>query len=485
MTTRKNLAHRPGPPTYLDLRTQFGWLSSPNKISPADLAGLIDHIITLPNTILEIAPYMFGGKPFSNPPYSTTSPSWASDQVGGQTFPDNSTPVWEWNPVLNPGNELDDSVGVSGVALSPQISKNDNWFYHPFGFDYEFYIAVDPQYTQQGNSVLSVTNNGIDIFHNNNSDTEYSAATKEANEDLGLMIPGVLGVEWDSGLVPQDYRAQDLDRVVVFGRWIVDAGHPDFHTEIHPPLLLAVARPLSDTATRSTLIGRPFLVSQQFSNGALREHFIKEIEAVAIPAIFTGIPGSLRVEAHPKVFTTPFSGVKLYNYLVRTPYKRKSAKDELRMRFHFTVRTGIAIQLYQFDDDTIGVLVLMIDTDYKPPALPTRHDATVSLAELMAYPPLASLLNDIMGSSFVAGFAGGAVNWVLNKGILTDAYDIPTASSQFDQNIRAFSASALNKNNPHFDVDDSQPFPVYGFLEVYWFDTDILAEIPHPPNPVP
>jgi hypothetical protein len=33
-----------------------------------------------------------------------------------------------------------------------------------------------------------------------------------------------MGVEWDSGVIPEPYRSRGGDRVAVFGRWIVDAG---------------------------------------------------------------------------------------------------------------------------------------------------------------------------------------------------------------------------------------------------------------------
>src|SRR5271169_966217 len=102
---------------------------------------------------------------------------------------------------------------------------------------------------------------------------------------LGLVAsssPGVLGVETDHDLIPDSYQPQDGDRTALFGRWIVDCGHGDeegtsgWHTEIHPPLLVATGRGTgsgyfgancSGEQTCSSVIGRPFLVSQQFGDG--------------------------------------------------------------------------------------------------------------------------------------------------------------------------------------------------------------------------
>src|SRR5207302_7405860 len=129
---------------------------------------------------------------------------------------------------------------------------------------------------------------------------------------------GILGVETDQDLVPLEYRAREGDRVAVFGRWIVDAGHSDFHTEIHPPLLLVTARqgggavttqsfpPAEATSVR--VISRPYFVSQEFGDGALRQHLKNEIRK--LEEIFA----STRVEAHPHIRPKPFAGVHLLGF---------------------------------------------------------------------------------------------------------------------------------------------------------------------------
>jgi hypothetical protein len=96
-----------------------------------------------------------------------------------------------------------------------------------------------------------------------------------------------LGVEIEDDLLPAGYEAQEGDRVAVYGRWIADAGHlhttgsdgsgtvVGFHTEIHPYLLMGVARAqqgpggtrtdlASAGRTRFTLISRPYLTSQLY-----------------------------------------------------------------------------------------------------------------------------------------------------------------------------------------------------------------------------
>jgi hypothetical protein len=87
----------------------------------------------------------------------------------------------------------------------------------------------------------------------------------------------VLGVETDQGLVPPLFRNLITSgaRIATFGRWIVDCGHNDLHTEIHAPLLMAVATPSlpprgargGSQMTSLQIVSRPYTVSQKFAEG--------------------------------------------------------------------------------------------------------------------------------------------------------------------------------------------------------------------------
>jgi len=133
---------------------------------------------------------------------------------------------------------------------------------------------------------------------------EYTTSVVLAKSQFGLVVLNTLGVEMEQGLIPGPYRVQHGDRVAVWGRWIVDTGHPDFHTEIHPPLLLATARATSSEETTTTVIGRPYLVSQRWPGGpgnleslGMIDHLLEEADKIPLH--------SLRAEAqrHSLAFT--------------------------------------------------------------------------------------------------------------------------------------------------------------------------------------
>jgi uncharacterized protein YodC (DUF2158 family) len=239
--------------------------------------------------------------------------------VGKRWLAGGTTPSYEWMQVYNQtgkNREYEQNVvGLSGLALFPPdvasnggLSSKDVPFTHPFGFDWETFIAPDLAYTP-----LLAPSNGPAA-----SRGEYQDAVAHATNDLKL-AGGVLGVETDQGLIPGIYRAREGDRVAVFGRWIVDCGHDDFHTEIHPPLLFVTARAVppgsgpdilindaTGSVTFSRVIGRPFLVGQEFGDGALRVHLEKEgrkhIELRARPEIIESTSDRVNME-----FTTTFS----------------------------------------------------------------------------------------------------------------------------------------------------------------------------------
>jgi hypothetical protein len=79
---------------------------------------------------------------FNNPippgDFSTTA-------IAGDTFPSSEAKL-EWKQVFDPHDEDYDQsnlVGATGWVLNPDFSKADFPFDHPFGFDWEFMLALD------------------------------------------------------------------------------------------------------------------------------------------------------------------------------------------------------------------------------------------------------------------------------------------------------------------------------------------------------
>src|ERR1700730_17676852 len=74
------------------------------------------------------------------PPISSDT-SWAKSN--GESYPTDKD--FEWAQVQDPRQEYDDNtlIGASGWIVAPENSGGDVPFSHPFGFDWEFSIALD------------------------------------------------------------------------------------------------------------------------------------------------------------------------------------------------------------------------------------------------------------------------------------------------------------------------------------------------------
>jgi hypothetical protein len=437
------------------------------------------------------APAPTGGPPasilqttYQNVPYAPAEndPNWAEKISNGSTIGITSPPPWEWVSVYDARFEKEGSlnnpmVGLTGWVVDPSISGADVWFVHPFDNDFEFYIVPDPEYQ----SLLAASNTGV-TPGTGKVDKDYNDANTTAH-NIGLAAPkGVMGVETDQRLVPPSFQnlISNGTRIAAFGRWIVDCGHDDFHAEVHPPLLMAVATPAppppgvpgASEMTSVQIMSRPYTASQQFAEGNFIDHLLAEVAKVETTIL--GIPLSFRVEAHPTVFTIPYDGRPYIKLLVQPPPRTHVGvivrPQQLMVSFHFTHRSGVAVQAFDAGNGTVGLIIVL--GDLNPAQLPPKHDLTVQWSELgdkYSYVIDALQIADILTLDI-----GPAV--ILNRGILTDIYDAPRASSSLDdQNVAAPIGIDQLKQGVGLSEDDTQPFPIYGWMNVWWQEEQIAV----------
>lgn len=477
---------------------QPGWLSAQWKVIKASGCDTWNLSQPPPPPQYSAAPIL--ETTYRNPPFDTSRRTWASDIVHGQTIiPSDSrallkmgistftgvqisggTALREWTQIFNPKEDYEvDLVGLSGRAIvlgdvGKGVSNADVYFVHPFGFkDWEFWIAPDAAYQNLAAPAATPVH------------CEYAESVIRAQADFGLIVPNTVGVETDVDLVPLNYRVQYGDRVAVWGRWIVDAGHPDFHTEIHPPLVLATGRATSPDETTTTVIGRPYLTGQTWPDGGVVDHLMAEAEKVR--NLFSLNPfadRSKRVEAHEPIMEKAWQGTYSMSYTVRPPTPRKLAgdpmsavaADRLMASFHFTVRTGVTVQVANIGD-AVSVNIVMNSNLHKRVALPPKHDFFVTREMLAEQDSRAGdlykvealdtvLFGGVGGGAVVGGLVGSGIEKsILEDGILTDKYDAPVAPP----NVQMISVpvDSLHGNTP-VSVDDGQPWPLAGTLTLTW-----------------
>jgi hypothetical protein len=138
--------------------------------------------------------------------------------------------------------------------------------------------------------------------------------------------------------------------------------------------------------------------------------------------------------------------------------------------FHFTHRTGVAVRVFDAGDGTVGIIIVL--GDLNPAKLPKKHDRTVQWSDLGA--KYGYVIDALQIADLLTLDVASAI--VLQRGILTDFYDPPSASSPLDnQNVAP--AVAINKLQATAGISeyDAQPFPIYGWLNVWWQEPQIVA----------
>lgn len=403
----------------------------------------------------------------------------------------------EWNQVTAPAEDLDqDPAGFSGWLLQPEISGDDVRFTHPFGppegpggrnTDWECMVALDPEYE------------GLLAAGNAADDGVSGQLARHDADTLHITIPpgGLLAVETDSACVPSALKppfgdnVRVGDRIAVFGRWIVDAGHEvsppsggtSYRAEVHPPLLMAIGGTRhgdnGESLTRIVVTSRPYLLKQVYTrdtstinddsapdDGTLLEHLNRDIVRLhTLQSVFIG--------AHPKIASMPFAGANVFQFSVRPP--PTNVGGVAQVSFQFTCRTGVVVQVLG-QDDHVDLLVLLNSADYVPPGLPERHTVTIPRDQLEDASKLIPL-EELLGILFQVNELSTVITEAaLLHGIETDIYDVPDADPLDRSHAVPFvHVNQIPAGQPGVVIDDSQPYPVLGFLEIRWHPADVVG----------
>ncbi|MDA8439689.1 MAG: hypothetical protein M0Z51_12650 [Propionibacterium sp.] len=404
----------------------------------------------------------------------------------------------EWNEITAPGEDYDDDpVAFSGWLLQPEISGNDVPFTHPFGNDWECMVALDPVFSgllAQGNTV----DDGAD-----------GTRARADADSLGITIPpgGIMAVEDDGGCVPLAFNpllnlVRVGDRIAALGRWIVDAGHSvpvgepvpplnlqfkSYRAEVHPPMLLAIAgtrtTAAGDVVTRLLLTSRPFLARQVYAtdtdtiqndgapdDGGLLWHLNSEIQKLGV--------SHTTIEAHPKIAEKPFRGVHFLRLRVRPPAPGGPvgpilAGGEIEVSFQVTHRSAVGVEVVPADDG-VDVLLALNSVDYKPFPLPERETVSITKDELGDASALITL------EQFLELIQLNVVDTViaekaLSDGVQTDRYAVPGVDVLDRSHAVPFVPISAIPSPQGIVVDDGQPYPVFGFLELRRHRVDVVT----------
>ena len=253
----------------------------------------------------------------------------------------------------------------------------------------------------------------------------------------------------------------------------------------------------TDIRTRIVLTSRPYLVTQVYTtdtgtiyddagstDGTLLDHLSQEIDKLDHDWTRLGLPDSTRIEVHPKIAAKPFNGVHIARFTIRPPDPAGLAGPtfgEAQVSFQFTCRSGVGVQVIGFDDIVgkkrqarVELLVVLNSAGYQPPRLPPRQEYVPTDKQLEDASTLVGveLIADLFGPNDPLTKAN--IAQALLRGILTDAYDVPGVNLLDKTHAVPFVEVINIPGAAGIVVDDDQPYPVFGFLDIRWHRPDII-----------
>jgi hypothetical protein len=190
------------------------------------------------------------------------------------------------------------------------------------------------------------------------------------------------------------------------------------------------------------------------------------------------IPASTTIEAHPKIASKPFKGVHLFRLRARPPAAGgkpalHGLPEQIQVSYQFTCRSGVGVQVLAADNG-VDIVVSLNSAGYTAPALPSRQTRVVTKdqlgddGEIITLEQITSLLQVDVIDTVIQERA-------LAHGIETDHYDVQDVNVLDRSHAVPFVAISDIPGGQGIVVDDNQPYPIYGFLEIRHQRIDVLV----------
>ncbi len=181
---------------------------------------------------------------------------------------------YEWADIV-PGKEME----VSGTVTQVELSHEDLPLDHPFSRDFTFDVKLDEPYWPLARGLGP----GIPEGAGNENETHELHMEIETGALLhALPQRHVAGEPWE--ILPSEppeptltsdalenlegaYLPQEGERIAMKGHWIIDCGHNDFHSALHPVTFMAFAHP-AGKKTVLHMLSNPYRVTELYGGSS-------------------------------------------------------------------------------------------------------------------------------------------------------------------------------------------------------------------------
>jgi hypothetical protein len=351
---------------------------------------------------------------------------------------------YEWGDVV-PGLQVYATGHVQGLSFG---TTGDLQFTHPFGADMTFNTILDDPYRPLG----QVVGKGLSGIPPSSLHTEIAEGLVPHGTD-GKYLPG--------------FTPNDNDQVAAYGPWVIDCGHDDFHTEIHPASVLAFAHAEGST-TVSNVFSDPYVVTQLFNPDPAkaadfadtgRTHdpdtliFPKYLVALILGMLGTGpaaYQGNDRLVSH--MIIDPNRSIHDVTWYVCAPGAIPKG-GTLSVTSNFTKRSGVELTITKRDDIGCAEITVSQTPAYTPMTL-QRKDCELDWNALNVQADLALGRPGLDIRKAIEGIVPASIVPNIERNPVVDCYD-------------PLQAPPVGTSGTTV-VNDNQPFPFYGQVSVAW-----------------
>jgi len=356
----------------------------------------------------------------------------------------------EWGEVV-PGHLM----AVSGTIAKIVFSSGDLTFTHPFNVDFTFDVTPDPPFQKLAQLIgVPAPAGPLGTLH---MEIEEGLLPHTNSLGVGNYLPG-----WIPSVG---------DHVAAWGLYIIDCGHTDFHTEIHPTTFLAFSHTDGKTTTVHTFFNPyresqlynpdPNLVNQVNDNTRFANKDTKPFPPALVDAILrigglgeAPFKSARQLSVHMVEMANTESPPPLY---VCAPGAGKPGfSGGAEVSYNLTIRPGVSLTPNADAGSGCASFDLRIHSNYKA-AIPVRHDCAESWDTLNKQAQLALGDSTVDIRAGIEKQAPSSFKAGIDQNPIVDCYDPLVAPSPGDP--------ALGTGQ-HVSTNASQPFPFYGWIKV-------------------
>ena len=356
----------------------------------------------------------------------------------------------EWGDVTPGGRQ----VLVSGTVASANLGPGDLPIDHPLGDDLSMDIKLDTPFTAYSQKLGSAPTDVVPgDMHVEISSGFIPHVRRPPSATAGQLWPD-LSVHNMTGFQPGFAHPEIGDPVLVAGRYIVDCGHPDYHTELHPISFLAWAHRTGSTTLihfyangyRDTEYYNPdpALVGKLADSARMSDPHTTRFPAYLISQVFRLLSGAIpQLQAFEMVGNAapPSSTWQVC---------AAGSGGRVRLAYDIRERPGVAVGVTPQPGGCAGVSIA-VPSGYSSPDIDTHTCvATWSYISKVAGQALAGQFD---ARSLIQGFLPAKDAALVDRDPVVGCADGLSGPEV-----------AAQPSSTRIETDAGQPFPLYGTL---------------------